>query len=619
MSFGLLKPKYLLALAATAVLFGAVACSSDEEAADAEPAAKAAAPAAPPTPQARPTEIPTPVVEKGATAAAGAGNVKAPAAATAVKAIAQKGITELGTGRIEVPLKVAPLAALSAVAKGPQDFRLSLADFQNNIKPWREGGRNRPWVDWVHMAAFQFDPTGELTQGWATAYSLSEDGLIYSFHIHPDAKFTSGEDLTAEKVKWAYEFGMRPENQVGWGGSSRDLKIIEGADAAIAGETEDVTGLVAVDAKTLEHHLKVATPTYPYRMGVWLQGIFDVDGAEDDPDFFVNPVTAGAYSVSHDLNNKSATLTPNPHWWQGNLNIEELTITHVGDRPTQLIMYENGEFDMIYGSPGRQPAVHEPDHALNSHLVQIPYAGLTRYIRFNTARPPFEDKNLRKALVLASDHDATLLAAFGVGGKPPLGVLQDNIKCGFDASKLYGRYPHDPAGAQAALAASKYKTGENVPLLQIQTTPGSSPDLIYFEALQAAWKDVLGIDFKIHVIEKGQEIPKDINMVRQSNGAYVPDPGFLQNFIIHSQAAAAMHVNDEIDAKLDAANAMSLQDPTRCDAFLEVDHMFMDEYYILPFNAVNYMFLVQPWVAGFQTSVSNDINSLPHIVMTGRN
>ena len=525
-----------------------------------------------------------------------------------------------GGGRVEIAHQKAPLAALAAVASGPQNFELSLADFQNNIKPWREGGRNRPWVAWVHMPAFLFDfHSGvDIVQGWATAYSLSRDNKTYRFHINPDAKFTDGTDLTAERVKRAYEYGLRPENQVGWGGSARALKIIEGADAVIAGETEDVSGLVAIDDKTLEHRLKTNTPTYPYRMSVWLQGIFDADGAENDPDFFVNPVSVGAYSVSHDLNNKTAKLTPSQGWWGSPLTIEELNITHVGDRPTQLIMYENGEFDMIYANPGRQPAVHEPDHPVNSHLVQIPYAGLTRYIRFNTARRPFEDYNVRKALVLASDHDATMRAAFGSGGKRPLGVLQDNIRCGEDPSKLYGRYPHDPEGAKAALAQSKYKTGENVPLLQIQTTPGSTPDIIYFEALQAAWKEHLNIEFKIHIIEQGQEIPPDINMVRQSNGAYVPDPGFLQNFIVHSQAAAAMHVNDEIDAKLDAANVMDLADPERCDAFLEVDRLFMDQYYILPFNAVNFHFLVQPWVAGFQTTVSNDIFTLPFIKITGR-
>ena len=80
-----------------------------------------------------------------------------------------------------------------------------------------------------------------------------------------------------------------------------------------------------------------------------------------------------------------------------------------------------------------------------------------------------------------------------------------------------------------------------------------------------------------------------------------------------------MHVNDELDAKLDAANAMDLADPGRCGAFQDVDREFMENYYILPMTQVKYMFLVNPWVHGFETSVNNDFGSLPFMKIGNRN
>ena len=146
--------------------------------------------------------------------------------------------------RTEVPKGVAPAASLAATAVGEQKIIYSPANtsVDRNFKPWRDGGGNASHFPWIYMAAFGYDPTNTLVQGFATAFTLSEDGKTYRFHINPDAVFTDGSPVTADAVKWAYEFGLRPEDQVGWGGSTLDLKIIEGADVAIAGETEDVAG-----------------------------------------------------------------------------------------------------------------------------------------------------------------------------------------------------------------------------------------------------------------------------------------------------------------------------------------------------------------------------------------
>ena len=104
---------------------------------------------------------------------------------------------------------------------------------------------------WVYMPPFLFDANNELVQGFATAYTLSEDGLTHIFHLNPRAVFQDGSPLTAAAYKSALEFGARPAEQVGWGGSTRHLKFIDGADAAIAGETSTISGLVPLGDHTL--------------------------------------------------------------------------------------------------------------------------------------------------------------------------------------------------------------------------------------------------------------------------------------------------------------------------------------------------------------------------------
>ena len=617
-----MKPKFLIAIAVTVALVAAVACSA-EEAAPAAPAAtaQAGAAAAPAVAMAAPGAPQAPAAAAMAAPAAAPVAPPAPqgavAQATAVQAAALVDLSAEARGqRVEVAQRKQPLAAQVATAEGDQVLNHANQGLYN-YKPWREGGRNRPWMHYVFMPPFLFDRNNDLMQGFATAYSLSEDGLTYTFHLNPNAVFQDGSPLTADGYKWALEFGVRPEDQVGWGGSTLDLKIIEGSDAAIAGETEEITGIVALDDHNVQFTLQAATPTFPYRMSTWLQGIFKAEAAEQDADFFLNPIGVGPYRATI-VPEKSVEMLATDGWWEAPPIIHTVNITHIPDNSMQLLMFENGDLDIIYGRPGVQPAVHSADHPMNQYLVDIPYAGVAAYVRWNTAREPFQDINIRKAISHAVDQRAIINAVYGADIWST-SVLQEDLKC-WDPNNFKG-YTYDVEMAKMYLAQSTYGVGENVPLLQVQSRPdpGSNTWNLTMQAWQRAWKDELNIDFKIHLVERGGETPPDINILRDSWGAYIPDPGFLLDLIVHTKTAGVMHVNDELDAKLDAANAMDLADPGRCGAFQDVDREFMENYYILPMTQVKYMFLVNPWVHGFETSVNNDFGSLPFMKIGNRN
>ena len=47
---------------------------------------------------------------------------------------------------------------------------------------------------------------GQFCSQLADSWEISEDGLTYTFHINPDAKFSDGTDITAEDVEYSYEY-----------------------------------------------------------------------------------------------------------------------------------------------------------------------------------------------------------------------------------------------------------------------------------------------------------------------------------------------------------------------------------------------------------------------------
>lgn len=55
------------------------------------------------------------------------------------------------------------------------------------------------YIKHLFEGLMKYDWNGEgIVLGAAESYDVSEDGLVYTFHIRPDAKWSDGQDLTAD-------------------------------------------------------------------------------------------------------------------------------------------------------------------------------------------------------------------------------------------------------------------------------------------------------------------------------------------------------------------------------------------------------------------------------------
>jgi ABC-type transport system substrate-binding protein len=601
MTSKMINLKFLLAIAVTAMFVAAVACGDDDEptpvpAAAVAPAAPAAPAAPPPTPRPVPTTDTSGLVNAQQTAVA----VAAALARTQAEEAARRGLVDL-------PALQAPAAALAATASGDQILEF-VADCCGTGPwfPWG-GAKVRNYARWTTMPAFMYDKDSNLTQGVATGYTLSDDGRTYTIHINPDAVFHDGSKITAGDVKRSYEYQFLPQNQQGWGSTvTIAWRLVEGADAVIDGDRDDATGIVVVDDETLEINLKQATPSFPGRLAVYLQGIFKSDGAWDDPNYWLHPVGAGPYTYVGDDENNTITLTVADNWWGDPPTIQGANGRWMTDANVKLVMFENGDIDIMAGFPAETPGVFESSHPVFNSLVGPVPTNSVYWARLVTSRPPLDDINIRKALMHAIDFDLTTEAIIGVGGNPARGLLQSSIEC-WDPN--FKGYEYDPEKARAFLAASKYGTAENVPRLAIITYPGYWA--LYHQAWQAAWKEVLGIDMKIVMFGSGDEVPPDINMTASSGGAHVPDVGYLMFGLAHTEGLGSSHIDDELDAMIERANALPLDDPGRCAAYQEAERTFMDRAYTIPMHQGDFHWLVNPWVQGFETSANFDFATMP--------
>lgn len=103
------------------------------------------------------------------------------------------------------------------------------------------------------------DADGKIVSGAAEDYSLSPDGLTYSFKIRDDAKWSDGVAVTADDFVFAFNRAVAPKNKAPY---AMTLSCIAGAKEILSGEKSGGLGITATDAKNLTITLTEPNPRF---------------------------------------------------------------------------------------------------------------------------------------------------------------------------------------------------------------------------------------------------------------------------------------------------------------------------------------------------------------------
>lgn len=267
-------------------------------------------------------------------------------------------------------------------------------------------------------------PNGDLIPGAAESWDISDNGLVYTFHIRHNAHWSNGDPVTAQNFVDGMRRTVNPETASDY---ATTLASIVNAEKIIAGELPpESLGINATDDHTLEVHLKGPTPyflsllthsvTYPIH-----KASFDKYG-----DKFTRPgnlVSNGAYKLTEWVVNSHIKLERNKNYWNDeNTTINEVYYYPLEDMNSEILRYRAGEIDFTYNEIPNT-AVAWARENIPSELHITPYLGIY-YFGFNVTKPPFKDNlKLRKALAMALDRKVITDKILNDGVTPAYGFV----------------------------------------------------------------------------------------------------------------------------------------------------------------------------------------------------
>lgn len=505
------------------------------------------------------------------------------------------------------------LAAQDGALAEDQTLELVSWSLPSYIRPQNEGGPLRMMTQNTFMPPFYEDETGAIQNGICTAWTVSEDRLVYTLTMNPDAKFSDGTQVTAADLKFSWEYLCWPETKT-WS-SSYVAGPIAGYADVVAGTTKELTGLVAIDDATLE--ITLAQPFTPFIQSIasFIAGVVKKDNVMTGDDWDTRPVNCGPYKLES-WNKDSGELhwVTNEHWWGEAPTIKEVNYRYVQDPNTQSIMYDNDEMHVIMMNDILSAQMRGGPHA--DEMKQIPYGGVVFYA-FDTSRAPMDDKNVRQALLKATDMAAIVQAVFGGNQSPAFGLISPNLPDYTNPQPYF-----DPEGAKAALAASTYGSADKLPPITIRVPTNNTEYVRVTEALQQMWSEVLGIEITVSLFAQGEERDDGTSQVfRTSLGTLYLDTstsvsalGLSTGSYMTQNVKAAV---PELDAILTQADTMPAENAAERGAlYQQAEAMLMDLAFYIPIIWVQYYYAVKPWVNDLKSNSSLSLYTLPAMTIS---
>ncbi len=372
------------------------------------------------------------------------------------------------------------LLAGTARAETPKDT-LVMADFIDDMisldpaEAYEFSGLEAVAQFYDRLISYPPDNVADIRGLIAESWSVSDDGLTFTFKIRDGIKFHSGNPLTAKDVEYSLrrvialnktpafilgQFGFKPDNMQDTIKATDDRTLVLKLDKPYAPTfllycmTSGVASVV--DSKLVQEHAQ--GDDYGY---AWVK---------------TNSAASGPFKLRAWKPNESWTADANPNYWQGAPGLKRVVVRHIPETGTQRLLLEKGDIDVARKlTPEDLTAVGQnPD-------IKIEKApkGSIWYMGLNQKNQYLSKPEVIEALKWLTDYDS--LTDNIMKGKAI--VHETILPIGFLGAIDDKPYHFDPAKGKELLAKAGLPNGFKVTM----DTRNNSPTKDLAQAVQSMW------------------------------------------------------------------------------------------------------------------------------------
>lgn len=328
--------------------------------------------------------------------------------------------------------------------------------------------------DRLFESEVESDGSTAIVPSLCEGYTVSEDGLTYSFTLREGIVFSNGSALTADDVQYSFERLLTA------GGVNDDVPLeVLGGAALQNGESDTLEGFVVTDDLHFDITLGAANAGFIAELTGPAMSIVDKETMESVDNFGLecaDTIGTGPYIVTEWVVNDHYTLEYNDKYWGDEPSVKKVVVSIIPDSSTQNLMYQNGELDIIDLESLDSSIVDATYKTLYADKIIVsPRVGLT-YFALNANNEYLSDVNVRRALQMAIDAEAIVASIYGGDAIVENGIIPKGV-WGFNSALEHPAY--DPDAAKALLTEAGYAEGEIHFELSMDSSASGNTQLVY--------------------------------------------------------------------------------------------------------------------------------------------
>ncbi|MBV1757411.1 MAG: peptide ABC transporter substrate-binding protein [Dethiosulfatibacter sp.] len=459
---------------------------------------------------------------------------------------------------------------------------------------------------WILNAVMEglvrLNPDGTIGPGLAESYTISEDSLIYTFHLR-DAYWSDGTPITSHDFEDAWIRAIDPVTKSNY---AYQFFYIKGAREFNHEEENDVStvGIKSLDEKTLEVTLNNPTSyflsltSFVTYMPAKKQTV-DLYGREygETADKIVY---SGPFTIEEWIRNEKLVLKKNEMYHDADsVRLDNIYGYMIKENDTILRMYENNELDFI----------NLPSEFINKYSYSNEFKSLseatTWYLMFNCENKYFSNYKMRLAFSLATDAEAYVNVIAQNSGTVAEGLTPPNMT-GKGHSFAFDRYSslpgYDPERALilfdealAEIGATREEFKKDVTILSEMGDTWNRRAQFF----QSQWKENLGVELFIEQLTFSERLNRYDNkryeIAYAGWGGDYNDPLTFMDMLVTDGGHNYTHwSNEEYDELI--LKAINGIDYDRIDALAIAEEIISREIPLYPIYHPNKNLVIKPYV-----------------------